>query len=113
VLYSRKATARLVPGQPLVYTAPGVFESAPAVFFNGEVAAAAAGGGGGDDDDDNDDDDNDDNDADDDNNNGKQKPSGGGIILVPRAERRCNHRGMVSITTTIGDRKRKVTDVPA
>ena len=38
MLYSRKATARLVPGQPLVFTAPGVFELAP-VVENVEVAA--------------------------------------------------------------------------
>jgi len=85
-----------------VYTAPGVFQSAPAGYFNGEVAAAAAGGRDGDDDDDNDDN----------NNNGKQKPSGGGIILVPRAERRRDYRGMASVTTTIGDCKRKVKDGP-
>jgi len=110
--YSRKATVRLVPGQPLVYTAPGVFKSAPAGYFNGEVAAAAAGGGGGDNDNGDDDNDNDDDDADDDNNKGKQKPSGGGIILVPRAERRRDHRGMASVTMTIRDRKRKATDGP-
>ena len=113
--YSCKATARLVPGQPLVYMAPGVFKSAPAGYFNGEVVAAAAGGGRGDnnDDDDDNDDNNGDDDADDDNNKGKQKPSGGGIILVPRAERRRDHRGMASVTMTIGDRKRKATDGPA
>ena len=55
--YSRKATARLAPGQPLVFTALGVFESAP-VVENVEVATAA-GGGGGDDKDNNDDDDDD------------------------------------------------------
>ncbi len=82
-----------------MFTVPGRFKSAPAGYFNVEVAAAA-GGGGGDDDDDND------------NNNGKQKPSGGGIILVPRAERRRDHRGMASVTTTIGDHKRKATDGP-
>ena len=84
--YSREATANRAPGQPLVFTAPGRFESAPAGYFNVEVVAAA-GGGGGDDNDDNDDNDNNDNNNDDDNNNNKQKPSGGGIILVPRAER--------------------------
>ena len=70
--YSRKATAKLAPGQPLVFTASGVFESAP-VVENVEVATAA--GGGGDDEDDNNDDDDDD--------NGKQTPSGGGIIWCP------------------------------
>jgi len=106
-------TARLAPGQPLVFTAPGVFESAPAGYFEVEVAAAAVGGRGGDDVNDGDDDDDDNDDDDDDNNDGKQKPSGGGIILVPRAERRCNNRGMASITALIGDRKRKATDGPA
>ena len=74
--YSRKATAKLAPGQPLVFTALGVFESAP-VVENVEVAAAA--GGGGDDEDDEDDDDDDDDDDD----NGKQTPSGGGIMWCP------------------------------
>ncbi len=92
-----------------MFTVPGRFESAPAGYFNVEVAAAAGGGGGDVDENDDNDDDNDDNN---DNNNGKQKPSGGGIILVPRAERRCDHRGMASVTTTIGDRKRKATDGP-
>ena len=108
--YSREATANRAPGQPLVFTAPRRFESVPAGYFNVEVAAAAGGGGG---DDNDDDDDDDDNNADDDSNNGKQKPSGVGIILVPRAECRRDHRGMASITTTIGDRKRKATDGPA
>ena len=81
--YSRKATARLAPGQPLVFTAPGVFESAPAGYFNVEVAAAARGGGG-DDDDDDDDNDNDD---------GNQKPPGGGIITNNRAVRKRKSRG--------------------
>ena len=58
----------MAPGQPLVFTAPGVFESAPAGYVNGAVAAAAAGGRGGDDVDDGDDDDDDDDDNDDDNN---------------------------------------------
>jgi hypothetical protein len=84
----------------MIFTAPGRFESAP-VVENVEVAAAAGGGG--------DDNDDDDDDGDDD---GKQKPSGGGIILVPRAERRSDHRGMGSVTTTIGDRKRKATGGP-
>jgi len=92
------------------WAAIGRFESAPAGYFSVEVAAAAAGGGGWDDDDDDNDDDDDDDD--DDNNNGKQKTSGGGIILVPRAECRRDHRGMASVTTTIGDRKRKATDGP-
>ena len=105
--YSRGATANRVPGQPLVFTALGRFESVPAGYFNVEVAAAAGG------DDDDDDDDDNDNNANDDSNNGKQKPSGVGIILVPRAECRRDHRGMASITTTIGDRKRKATDGPA
>ena len=112
MLYSREATANRAAGQPLVFTAQGVFESALAGCFNVEVAAAAGGGGGDDNDDDDDDDDND-NDDDDDNNNGKQKPSGGGIILVPRAEHQRNHRGMASVMTMIGDCKRKVTDGPA
>ena len=93
-----------------MYTALGVFESAPAGYFNGEVVAAAAGGGGGDDDDDDNDDDDDvddDDDDGDDNNNGKQKPSGGDIILVPRAECQRDHRGMASVTTMIGDRKER------
>jgi len=92
-----------------VFTVPGCFESAPAGYFNVEVAAAAGGGGG---DDYNDDDDDYDDDDDNDNNNGKQKPSGGGIILVPRAECRHDHREMASVTRTIGDRKRKVTGGP-
>ena len=112
MLYSCEASANRAPGQPLVFTAPGRFES-PGGYFNVEVAAAAGGGGGDDNDDDDDDDDNDDDDDDDDdNNNGKQKPSGGGIILVPRAERRRDNRGMASVTTLIGDRKRKATDGP-
>ena len=45
--YSREATANRAPGQPLVFTAPGVFKPAPAGYFNVEVAAAAGGGGGG------------------------------------------------------------------
>ena len=110
MLYSREAFANRAAGQPLVYTAPGVFESALAGYFSNVEVAAAAGGGSGDDD--GDDDDDDDNNADDDNNNGKQKPSGVGIILVPRAERRRDHWGMASVTTTIGDRKRKATDGP-
>ena len=100
--YSRKATANRAPGQPLVFTAPGGFESAPVGYFYVEVAAAA-GRGRGDDDDDEDD-------NDDDNNDGNQHPSGGGIILVPRAKRRCNHRWIASVTTMIGNRKRKATD---
>ncbi len=107
--YSREATANRAPGQPLVFTAPGRFESAPVGYFNMEVAAAAGRGRGDDDDNDNDDSDDDD----DDNKAGNQKPSGGGIILVPRAERRRNHRGMASVTTTIGERKRKATGGPA
>ncbi len=108
--YSRKATANRAPGQPLVFTAPGNFESAPVGYFNVEVAAATGRGRGddGDDEDDNDDDDNDNDD--DDNDDGNQKTSGGGIILVPRAERRRNHQGMASVSTTIGNRKRKATD---
>jgi len=115
--YSHEATANREPGQPLVFTAPGRFESAPVGYFNVEVAAAAGrgrGDGDNDDDDDDDDDDNDDDDDDDDDNDdGNQKPSGGGIILVPRAECRCDHRGMASVTTTIGNRKRKATGGPA
>ena len=105
MLYSRKAFANKAAGQPLVHTAPRVFESAPAGYFNVEGAVAAGGGSG----DNNDDDDDDDNDN---NNNGKQKPSGGGIILVPRAERQRDHRGMVSVTTMTGDHKRNATDGP-
>ena len=63
-------------------------------------------------DNDDDDDDDSDNDDDDDDNDGKQKPSGGGIILVPRAERRRDHQGMASVTTMIGDHKRRATDGP-
>ena len=100
--YSRKATANRAPGQPLVFTAPGEFESAPVGYFNVEVAAAA-GRGRGDNDDDEDD-------NDDDNNDGNQQALGGGIILVPIAERRRDHRGMASVTTMIGNRKRKATD---
>ena len=107
--YSREATANRVPGQPLILTASGRLVSTP-VLENVEVAAAAGGGGGDDDNDDNDnDDDEDDKDGDDE---GKQKPTGGGIMLVPRAERRSDHRGMASVTTIIGDRKRKATGEP-
>ena len=108
--YSREATANRAPGQPLVFTALGRFKSVPAGFFNVENAAAAVVGGG---DDDDDDDDDNDNNANDDSNNGKQKPLGVGIILVPRAERQCDHRGMASVTMMIGDHKRKATDGPA
>ena len=112
--YSREATANRAPGQPLEFTAPGRFESAPVGYFNVEVAEAAGRGRGDNDgDDSNDDDDDDDGNDNDDNDAGNQKPSGGGIILVPRAERRRNHRGMASVTTTIGDRKRKATGGPA
>jgi hypothetical protein len=107
VHYSREATAKKAPGQPLILTALGRLVSTP-VLENVEVAAAA-GGGGGDNDDDDDDDDDDDEDGDDE---GIQKPSGGGIMLVPRAERRSDHRGMASVTKIIGDRKRKATGEP-
>ena len=41
----------------------------------------------------------------------EKKPSGGGVKLVPRAERRRDHRGMASVTTIIsGSQKRKATD---
>ena len=43
--YSCEATANRVPGQLMVFTAPGRFESAP-VVENMEVAAATGGGGG-------------------------------------------------------------------
>ena len=43
--YSREATTKRAPGQPLVFTALGVFESAP-VVENVEVAAATGGDGG-------------------------------------------------------------------
>ena len=108
--YSRKATANRAPGQPLVFTAPGRFESAPVGYFNVEVAAAVGRGRGDNNDDNDDDDDDDDDDDNDDNDDGNQKPSGGGIILVPRTERRRDHRGMVSITMTTGNHKRKATD---
>ncbi len=112
--YSHEATANRAPWQSLIFTAPGRFESAPVGYFNVEVAAAAGRGRGDNDDNDNDnnndDDDDDNDDDDDDNDDGNQKPSGGGIILVPRAERRRDHRGMASVTTTIGNHKRKATD---
>jgi hypothetical protein len=82
-----------------MFTAPGKFESAPAVE-NMEVAAAAGSGGG------------DSNDGLSSHADRKQKPSGGGIILVPRSERRSDHRGMGSVTTTIRDRKRKSAGGP-
>ncbi len=97
--YSREATAEKAPGQPLVFTASGKFESAP-VVENMEVAAAAVSRGG------------DSNDGLSSHADHKQKPSGGGIILVPRSERQSNHRGMGSVTRMIGDRKRKVTGGP-
>ncbi len=43
--YSREATAKRAPGQPLILTALGRFESAPMVE-NLEVAASAGGMGG-------------------------------------------------------------------
>ena len=43
--YSREATANRAPGQPMVFTAPGRFESAP-VVENIDVAPATGGGGG-------------------------------------------------------------------
>ena len=111
--YSHEATAKRVPGHPLVLvpgSLPGRLVSTP-VLENVEVAPAARGVGG-DDDDDDDDDDKDGNDKDGDN-KGKQKSSGGGVILVPRAERRRDHRGMARVTTIIGgDRKRKATGEP-
>ncbi len=42
--YSREATANKEPGQPMIFTAPGRFESAP-VVENVEVAAATGGDG--------------------------------------------------------------------
>ena len=110
--YSREATANRAPGQPLIFTAPGRFKSAVG-YFNVEVAAAAGRGRGDNDDYDNDNDNDDNGDDDDDNDDGTQKPSRGGIILVPRAERRRDHRGMASVTTMIENRKRKATDGPA
>ncbi len=112
--YSHEATAKRVPGHPLVLvpgSLPGRLVSTPELE-NGEDAAAAG--------DDNDhgnydcdedgDDDDDDEDGDDE---GKQKPSGGGVKLVPRGELRRDHRGMASVTTIIsGDRKRKATGEP-
>ena len=44
VHYSCEATANRAPGQPLVLTAPGRFESVP-VVENVEVAAATGGNG--------------------------------------------------------------------
>jgi hypothetical protein len=110
--YSREATANRAPGQPLVFTAPGRFESAPVGYFNVEVAAAAGGNGG---------------DSDGDMSirslvapvvenveaaAAAVGDGGVGIIFVPGSERRSDHRGMRSVTTTIGDRKRKATDGP-
>jgi hypothetical protein len=99
VHYSCEATAKKATGQTLVFTASGKFESAP-VVEDMEVAAAAVSGGG-------------------DSNDGlsghadhKQKPSGGGIILMPRSERRSDHRGMASVTTIIGGRKRNAMGGP-
>ena len=43
--YSHEATAKRAPGQSLILTALGRFESAP-VVENVEIAAAAGGGGG-------------------------------------------------------------------
>ncbi len=43
--YSCEATAKRAPGQPLILTALGRFESAPMVE-NVEAAVAAGGGGG-------------------------------------------------------------------
>jgi len=45
VHYSREATANRVPGQPMVFTAPRRFKSAPVV--ENMVVAAPTGGGGG------------------------------------------------------------------
>ena len=97
MFYSREATANRAPGPPLVYTESGIFKSA-LVAENAEVAAAARGGGG------DDDDDNDDNDDDDD-----DDPPGGGVVLVPGSECRSDHRGVASVTTIIGSRKRNAT----
>ncbi len=108
--YSFDAAANRVIGHPLVLvpgSLAGRLASIP-VLDNGEVATAAGGVGG--DDDDDDDDNYDDEDGDDE---GEKKPSGGGVKLVPRAERRRNHRGMARVTTIIGgDRKRKATGDP-
>ena len=60
-------------------------ESVP-VVENVEVAAAARGGRGG--------------------------GSRGSIVLVPRSERRSDHRGMASVTTIIGGRKRNAMGGP-
>ena len=43
--YSCEATAKRAPGQPLILTALGRFESAP-VVENMDVAASTGGGGG-------------------------------------------------------------------
>ncbi len=101
-------------GYPLVLvlgSLPGRLASTP-VLDNGEDAASS-------DDDDghgdyNCDEDNDNNGDDKDGNNeGEKKPLGGGVKLVPRAERRRDHRGMGRVTTIIGgDRKRKATGDP-
>jgi hypothetical protein len=88
----------------MIFTAPGRFESAlatPVVAESVEVAVAAGGAGG--------------RDSDDDwssHADRKQKPSGGGIILGRTLESRSDHRGMGSVTTTIGDRKRKSAGGP-
>ena len=91
--YSRKATANKAPGQPLVFTAPGRFESAPVGYFNVEVAAAAGRGRGDDDDNNDDNDDDDDDDNDDDNDDGNQQPSGGGIVWFPELNADATIRG--------------------
>jgi hypothetical protein len=114
VQYSHEATAKRVPGHPLVLapgSLPGRVVSTPALE-NVEVAAAA-GGVGGDDNYDCDEDDADDNDNEDGDDEGKQKPSGGGVKLVPRAERQRNQRGMARVMTIIGgDHKRKAMGEP-
>ena len=107
MFYSREATANRAPGPPLVYTESGIFKSA-LVAENAEVAAAARGGGGGGDGGGDDDDDDDDGDDDDDDND-DDDPPGGGVVLVPGSERRSDHRGVASVTTIIGSRKRKAT----
>ncbi len=112
--YSHDAAAKRVIGYPLVLvprSLPGRLASTP-VLDNGEDAASSDDDdnhGGYDCDEDNDDDDND-KDGD---NEGEKKPLGGGVKLVPRAERRRDHRGMARVTTIIGgDRKRKATGDP-
>ena len=110
MLYSHEATANRVPGQPLILAAggtPGRLVLTLVLEKWGSCRGCKGRGWG-------QHDDNDDNDGNDEdgNNEGKQKPLGGGIMLVPRAERRSDHRGMARVTMIIGDCKRKATGEP-